>query len=310
MGQNTVFKELAALITENRNPDTYNVDIMSTEEILRLINREDKKVPLAVEKEIPYIIQAAEIIAEAFIKKGRLIYVGAGTSGRLGVLDAAECPPTFGSDPEMVQGIIAGGFEALVKAQEGQEDKKDQGAIDLRKKNITSRDVVCGIAASQRTPYVIGALEEARRIGAKTIFIICNPRKVVQVDVDVAICPVPGAEVVMGSTRMKAGSAQKMVLNMLTTTAMIKLGKVYENMMVDLQPNSQKLIERSKKIIMMATDENYKKASYFLKKSQGHVKAAILMALTGQDLDSAEECLERNEGFIKKALIQWRKNEK
>jgi N-acetylmuramic acid 6-phosphate etherase len=275
-----------------------------------LINREDKKVPLAVEKEIPYIIQAADIIAEAFIKKGRLIYVGAGTSGRLGVLDAAECPPTFGSDPEMVQGIIAGGLEALVKAQEGQEDKKDQGAIDLRKKNITSRDVVCGIAASQRTPYVIGALEEAKRTGAKTIFIICNPRKVVQVDVDVAICPVPGAEVVMGSTRMKAGSAQKMVLNMLTTTAMIKLGKVYENMMVDLQPNSQKLIERSKKIIMMATDENYKKASYFLKKSQGHVKSAILMALTGQDLESAEECLERNKGFIKKTLIQWRKNEK
>ena len=310
MTQTTVFKELAALVTEDRNPDTYNVDIMSTEEILRLINREDKKVPLAVEKEIPYIIQAADIIAEAFIKKGHLIYVGAGTSGRLGVLDAAECPPTFGSDPEMVQGIIAGGFEALVKAQEGQEDKKDQGAIDLRKKNITSRDVVCGIAASQRTPYVIGALEEARRTGAKTIFIICNPRKVVQVDVDVAICPVPGAEVVMGSTRMKAGSAQKMVLNMLTTTAMIKLGKVYENMMVDLQPNSQKLIERSKKIIMMATDENYKKASYFLKKSQGHVKSAILMVLTGQDLESAEECLERNDGFIKKALIQWRRNEK
>lgn len=310
MTQSTVFKELATLVTEERNPDTYNVDIMSTEEILRLINREDKKVPLAVEKEIPYIIQAADIIAEAFIKKGRLIYVGAGTSGRLGVLDAAECPPTFGSDPEMVQGIIAGGLEALVKAQEGQEDKKDQGAIDLRKKNITSRDVVCGIAASQRTPYVIGALEEAKRTGAKTIFIICNPRKVVQVDVDVAICPVPGAEVVMGSTRMKAGSAQKMVLNMLTTTAMIKLGKVYENMMVDLQPNSQKLIERSKKIIMMATDENYKKASYFLKKSQGHVKSAILMALTGQDLESAEECLERNKGFIKKTLIQWRKNEK
>ena len=310
MIQSTVFKELATLVTEDRNPDTYNVDIMSTEEILRLINREDKKVPLAVEKEIPYIIQAADIIAEAFIKKGRLIYVGAGTSGRLGVLDAAECPPTFGSDPEMVQGIIAGGLEALVKAQEGQEDKKDQGAIDLRKKNITSRDVVCGIAASQRTPYVIGALEEAKRTGAKTIFIICNPRKVVQVDVDVAICPVPGAEVVMGSTRMKAGSAQKMVLNMLTTTAMIKLGKVYENMMVDLQPNSQKLIERSKKIIMMATDENYKKASYFLKKSQGHVKSAILMALTGQDLESAEECLERNKGFIKKTLIQWRKNEK
>ncbi len=304
MAQNIVFKELAGLITENRNPDTYEVDMMTTEEILRLINWEDKKVAIAVEKEIPYIVQAADLIAETFRKGGRLIYVGAGTSGRLGVLDAAECPPTFGSDPEMIQGIIAGGYEALVYAQEGREDKKEQGEIDLRKKNITSRDVVCGIAASQRTPYVIGALEAARETGAKTIFVICNPRKVVQVDVDVTICPVPGPEVVMGSTRMKAGSAQKMVLNMLTTTAMIKRGKVYENMMVDLQPNSQKLIERSKKIIMLATDKNYDEASFFLKKSKGHIKAAVLMALTGLDLESAEECLDKNEGFIKKALQQ------
>jgi N-acetylmuramic acid 6-phosphate etherase len=308
--QNIVFKELSSLVTENRNPDSYDVDVMNTEEILRLINWEDKKVAIAVEKEIPYIVQAVNIIIETFRKGGRLIYIGAGTSGRLGVLDAVECPPTFGSDPEMIQGIIAGGYEALVQAQEGQEDKKEQGEIDIRKKNITTRDVVCGIAASQRTPYVIGALEEARKAGAKTIFVICNPRKMNQVNVDVTICPVPGPEVVMGSTRMKAGSAQKMVLNMLTTAAMIKRGKVYENMMVDLQPNSQKLIERSKKIIMLATDTNYENASYLLKKSQGHIKTAILMALTGLNLEAAEKCLDRNEGFIKKAIQQCSDNVK
>jgi N-acetylmuramic acid 6-phosphate etherase len=308
--QNIVFKELSSLVTENRNPDSYDVDVMNTEEILRLINWEDKKVAIAVEKEIPYIVQAVNIIIETFRKGGRLIYIGAGTSGRLGVLDAVECPPTFGSDPEMIQGIIAGGYEALVQAQEGQEDKKEQGEIDIRKKKITTRDVVCGIAASQRTPYVIGALEEARKAGAKTIFVICNPRKMNQVNVDVTICPVPGPEVVMGSTRMKAGSAQKMVLNMLTTAAMIKRGKVYENMMVDLQPNSQKLIERSKKIIMLATDTNYENASYFLKKSQGHIKTAILMALTGLNLEAAEKCLDRNEGFIKKAIQQCSDNVK
>jgi N-acetylmuramic acid 6-phosphate etherase len=208
-------------------------------------------------------------VAEAFKIGGRIIYVGAGTSGRLGVLDASECPPTFGSDPEMVQGIVAGGFEALVRAQEGSEDKKEQGISDLLEKRISSKDVVCGIAASQRTPYVIGALEEAKKLGAKTIFVICNPREVMQMDVDVAICPVSGPEVIMGSTRMKAGSAQKMVLNILTTTAMIKQGKIYENMMIDLQQNSQKLIERSKKIIMLATDKNYEEASHFLAESNG-----------------------------------------
>lgn len=306
MTQNNVFQELAGLVTESRNQNSYDVDIMSTEEIVRLINREDHLVAEAVEKEIPYIVKAVDIIAEAFKNGGRLIYVGAGTSGRLGVLDASECPPTFGSDPEMVQGVIAGGFEALFRAQEGSEDLKDQGISDLLEKNISPKDIVCGIAASQRTPYVIGALEEAKKRGAKTLFVICNPREVVQVEVDVAICPVPGPEVVMGSTRMKAGSAQKMVLNILTTSAMIKQGKVYENMMIDLQQNSQKLIERSKKIIMLATDKNYEEASHYLNESKGHVKSAILMAITGMNLQDAKSFLDRNDGFIKKALFAWR----
>jgi N-acetylmuramic acid 6-phosphate etherase len=308
--ENIVFQELAGLVTESRNPNSYDVDIMSTEEIVRLINQEDHLVAKAVEKEIPYIVQAVDIIAEAFRKGGRLIYIGAGTSGRLGVLDASECPPTFGSDPRMVQGLIAGGIEALYRAQEGSEDLKEQGISDLLEKNITSKDVVCGIAASQRTPYVVGALEEAKRLGSKTLFLICNPRDVVKVDVDVAICPVPGPEVIMGSTRMKAGTAQKMVLNILTTSAMIKQGKVFENMMIDLQQNSQKLIERSKKIIMLATEKNYQEATYYLEESKGHVKSAILMALTGMDLENAKTFLEGNDGFIKKALFQWRDEHK
>jgi N-acetylmuramic acid 6-phosphate etherase len=304
-----VFEELSALITERRNPKTFGIDIMNTREIIQLINSEDKKVAEAVERELPYLEQAVDIIAKAFKKGGRLIYIGAGTSGRLGVLDASECPPTFGSEPDMVQGIIAGGFEALMRAQEGSEDKVEQGAIDLREKNITSNDVVCGIAASQRTPYVKGALEEARKHGSKTLFVICNPRESISVEVDVAICPVPGPEVVMGSTRMKAGSAQKMVLNILTTASMIKLGKVYENMMIDLQQNSQKLIERSKKIIMIATDVDYTKASLLLEQSKGHVKSAILMALTGLGLETVQSLLDKNEGFIKKSLFEWRDNQ-
>ena len=310
MAENNVFRELAGLVTESRNPNTYDIDIMSTEEIVRLMNEEDHNVADAIAKEIPYIVEAVDIVADAFKKGGRLIYVGAGTSGRLGVLDASECPPTFGSDPEMVQGLIAGGFDALVRAQEGSEDKKEQGVSDLLDKQITSKDVVCGIAASQRTPYVIGALEEAKKHGAKTLFVICNPREVVQVDVDVAICPVPGPEVIMGSTRMKAGSTQKMVINILTSTAMIKQGKVYENMMIDLQQNSEKLIERSKKIIMLATEKSYEEASNFLTESNGHVKSAIIMAITGMNLEQAKSLLDNNDGFIKKAIIDHQNEDK
>jgi len=310
MSENTVFNELSNLITESRNPDTYDIDIMSTEEIVRLINKEDKKIARAVEQEIPYIVQAVNLITNAFKKGGRLIYVGAGTSGRLGVLDAAECPPTFGTDPDMVQGIIAGGYDALVRAQESSEDLYEQGEMDLRARRITNKDVVCGIAASQRTPYVKGALNEARNSKAKTVVVICNPREKLSYQVDVAICPVPGPEVIMGSTRMKAASAQKMILNILTSAAMIKLGKVYENMMIDLKLNSQKLIERSKKIIMIATDVDYKKAEYYLHESQGHVKSAILMALTGLNLKSVKELLQKHEGFIKKAFFAWQEIQK
>jgi N-acetylmuramic acid 6-phosphate etherase len=218
-----------------------------------------------------------------------------------------ECPPTFGSDPEMIQGIIAGGYDSLVQAREGSEDDYEQGAADIRDKKITGKDVVCGLAASQRTPYVIGALAEAKKLGAKTIFVICNPRGEIKVDSDVLICPVPGPEVIMGSTRMKAGSAQKMVLNILTTTAMIKSGKVYENMMIDLQQNSKKLVERSKKIIMMAAGVTYEQAQDYLDQSRGRVKSAILMAITKLDCKTVEKMLDKNGGFIKKALIEWQK---
>ncbi len=300
--ESTVFAELKNLITEQRNPDTMDIDSKSVEEILRIINNEDKKVPFAVEKEIPYIKQAVEIIVDAFKKGGRLIYIGAGTSGRLGVLDASECPPTFGTDPELIQGIIAGGYKALVRAQEGSEDKREQGGLDLMQLNFTAKDVACGIAASRRTPYVVGAIEKAREIGGKTIYITCTPRVEMNLDVDVAICPVVGPEVIMGSTRMKAGTAQKLVLNMLTTTAMIRLGKVYGNMMVDLQMNSRKLEERSKRTVMMVTGVDYETASQVLKQAKGHVKTALVMILKQVDWEEAQRRLRLADGFVRKAI--------
>jgi len=279
-----------------------DIDSKSIKEVLRIINSEDKNVPFAVEKEIPYIKQAVEIIVQAFKNGGRLIYVGAGTSGRLGVLDASECPPTFGTDPEMIQGIIAGGYAALVRAQEGVEDKKEQGAIDLMNINFTAKDVACGIAASRRTPYVVGAIETARAIGAKTIYITCTPREEMNLDVDVAICPVVGPEVIMGSTRMKAGTAQKLVLNMLTTTAMIRLGKVYGNMMVDLQMNSRKLEERSKRTVMTVTGVNYETAEEVLIEAKGHVKTALVMILKRVDREEAQRRLKLSDGFVRGAI--------
>lgn len=307
MKENELFKELATLVTEKRNPKSMDIDIMETEDIVRVINDEDKTVAHVVENEIPYISKAVDIITDAFKHGGRLIYAGAGTSGRLGVLDAAECPPTFGVDPEMVQGVIAGGYGALIKAVEGAEDFEENGHQAIKEMNVTEKDVVCGIAASRRTPFVVGALKEAKKRKAKTLMIVCNPREDVKLNVDVAICPVVGPEVVMGSTRMKSATAQKMVLNMLTTTSMIKLGKVYENMMVDLQQNNLKLVERSKKIIMMATNVNYEQSSNYLNAAKGHVKSAILMALTGVDLEQAKKMLSQHDGFIKKALMSWKK---
>ncbi len=306
MAEKDLFKELSALVTESRNPNSYEVDVMETIDAVRLFNEEDKKVALAVEKELPYIAEAIEIITEAFKNGGRLCYFGAGTSGRLGVLDAAECPPTFGVAEGMVVGRIAGGYEALHTAVEGYEDYEENGAKDVAELKITEKDVVCGIAASRRTPYVIGAIEEGKKRGAKTITVVCNPREHLQFDVDVAICPVPGPEVIMGSTRLKAATAQKMVLNMLTSVSMIKLGKVYENMMIDLQQNNLKLVERSKKIIMMAADVDYEEAARCLEQAGGHVKTAIFIALTKTDKDVAHKYLEANNGFLKKALNDWR----
>jgi len=297
-----LFEELKNLITESRNPKTIDIDSKSIEETLHLINIEDKNVPLAVEKEIPYIKKAVEILVEAFKNGGRLIYVGAGTSGRLGVLDASECPPTFGTDPEMIQGIIAGGYVALRRAQEGAEDKKEQGGTDLMNLKFTAKDVACGIAASRRTPYVVGAIEKAREIGAKTIFITCTPREEMNITVDIAICPVVGPEVIMGSTRMKAGTAQKLVLNMLTTTAMIRSGKVYGNMMVDLQMNSKKLEERSKRTVMMVTGVDYNTAVKVLDEAKGHVKTALVMILKGVDRKEALRRLQLSDGFVRGAI--------
>lgn len=299
---NEVYNELVGLITEARNPVSMKIDEESIENILRIINSEDKNIPAVIENEIPYIKKAVELVVDAFKKGGRLIYIGAGTSGRLGVLDASECPPTYGTPPEMVQGIIAGGYEALVKSQEGSEDRRDDAKVDLKEKKVSEKDVVCGITASKRTPYVIAGIEYAKSIGAKTIFVTCNKREEVKLTVDVAVCPVVGPEVIMGSTRMKAGTAQKLVLNMITTTAMIQIGKVYENMMVDLQMNSRKLEERSKRTIIIVTGVCYQEAEKILYEAGGHVKTAIIMLLTETGRAEAKKLLIQSDGFVKKAI--------
>ncbi len=292
---------LAKLLTEQRNPASMNLDSMSTEEILRLLNAQDKLVPLAVEKEIPYIMQAVELIVSSFRRGGRLLYFGAGTSGRLGVVDASECPPTFGTPPEQVVGVIAGGHAAMFKSQEGAEDNEAQARKDVDAHNVNSTDTVCGLAASRRTPYVVAAVARARELGAKTIYVTTNPRSDFNLEVDVAICPEVGPEVLMGSTRMKSGTAQKLVINMLTTTAMVKLGKVYENMMVDLQLTNRKLVERSRRIVMMATGVEYEAAAEYLKRAGGHVKSAIVMIKTGVDFAEAQARIAAADGFVRRA---------
>ena len=299
----TLFDEISELSSEKRNPKSMNIDTASTSDILRIINEEDKIVPLAVEKEIPYITQAVEIIVDALQQGGRLLYFGAGTSGRLGVIDAAECPPTFGTSPEMIEGIIAGGKDAMFVAQEGVEDHESNGVEDVIKAKVSPKDVVCGIAASRRTPYVIGAVKKAKELGAKTLFVTSNPRENFNIkEVDVAICPYVGPEVIMGSTRMKSGTAQKLVLNMLTTASMIRLGKVYENMMIDLQMTNKKLVERSKKIVMIITGVSYEDASKFLTLAGGHVKTALVMIKANVTADEAKRMLKESGGFVRKAI--------
>lgn len=297
-----VFAELRNLVTEGRNPRSRNIDTAPVSEILQIINDEDITVPGAVRLEIPYIAKAVSIVVDTLKAGGRLIYVGAGTSGRLGILDASECPPTFGTPPSMIQGIIAGGRDAVFRSQEGAEDSAEGGARAIRCAEITARDAVCGIAASRRTPFVRGAVREARMLGCQTIFVTCNPRASLDLDVDVAICAVVGPEVIMGSTRMKSGTAQKLVLNMITTAAMIRLGKVYENMMVDLQMGAQKLIERSKRTVMSVTGLDYEAASRLLIDADGHVKTALVMHLADISFPEARRRLEAAQGFVRRAV--------
>lgn len=299
-----LYNKLEKLLTEQRNPDSVELDTLATDGVLRLINSQDKLVPLAVERELPSISKAVEIIVDALKNGGRLLYFGAGTSGRLGVVDASECPPTFGTDPGLIRGTIAGGQAAMFHSEEGAEDDTEQARRDVESNSVNSRDVVCGIAASRQTPYVVAVVARARELGAKTIYITTNPRSEFDLDVDVAICPEVGPEVLMGSTRMKSGTAQKLVLNMLTTTAMIKLGKVFENMMVDLQLTNRKLAERAKRIIMMATNATYEEASDVLQRAGGHVKTGIVMSAAGISADEARRRLERAGGFVRRALAQ------
>ena len=299
----SLFDEIGKLTTEQRNPNSMDIDARSTKEILEIINNEDKKIAFAVEKEIPYIEQAVVVIVKALKSGGRLLYFGAGTSGRLGVVDASECPPTFGTPFGLIDGFIAGGKEAMFRAQEGAEDYEENGAKDVIAAKVSSKDVVCGIAASRRTPYVVGAVKKAKQIGAFTLFVTTNPRENFDIkEVDIAICPYVGPEVVMGSTRMKSGTAQKLVLNMLTTTAMIRMGKVYENMMIDLQMTNKKLVERSKKIVMTITGISYEKAAEYLEKADGHVKTALVMILANVNVEEAKVRIEKADGFVRKAI--------
>ena len=293
---------LDKLTTETRNGQTMNLDELSTSEVITLMNQEDQKVALAVEEAVPMITKVVEAIIEAFTKGGRLIYMGAGTSGRLGVLDAAECVPTFSVDPSMVQGLIAGGMKAMTVAVEGAEDSKTLGAEDLAAIQLSDKDVVVGIAASGRTPYVIGGLDYATRVGAKTATISCNKQAEISQFAQMPIEVDAGPEVLTGSTRLKAGTAQKLILNMLSTGAMIGSGKVYQNLMVDVKPSNKKLEERSKRIIMQATECTYEKASEIFEAADQQVKLAIVMILTDSDKTTAVQKLTAAKGFIRETL--------
>lgn len=294
--------DLSNLTTESRNKNTLDIDKVSTIEMVRKINNEDKKVAEAVEKELPQIAEAIDGIVDRIHKGGRLIYMGAGTSGRLGILDASECPPTYGVSEELVQGLIAGGHEAIFRAKEGAEDSKELAVNDLKDKDLNSNDIVVGLAASGRTPYVIGGLEYANQIGALTISITCNKDSDVSKTSKIAISPVVGAEVITGSTRLKAGTAQKLVLNMLSTGTMIKLGKVYGNLMVDVRATNEKLVERAKRIVCEATNVSTEEATKYLEETKFDVKLAIFMILSGLNKEKAEEKLVKNKGYIAKAL--------
>ncbi|CAH1538040.1 N-acetylmuramic acid 6-phosphate etherase [Vibrio owensii] len=294
--------DLSRLVTESRNPASAEIDTLSTIEMLQVINQEDQKVALAVQGVLPQIAQTVDAITAAFANGGRLIYMGAGTSGRLGILDASECPPTYGTHPDMVIGLIAGGHQAILKAVENAEDNAQMGQDDLKALNLTQHDVVVGIAASGRTPYVLGGLEYAKSVGATTASIACNPECAMAEAADIAILPVVGAEVVTGSSRMKAGTAQKLVLNMLTSGAMIRSGKVFGNLMVDVEATNAKLIQRQTNIVIEATGATKEQAEKALEACERHCKTAILMILADLDAEQAKSRLTEHNGFIRAAL--------
>ena len=296
--------ELQKIATEQRNPHTMNIDALSTLEMVKLINREDHKVAESVSLVADKIAQAVDLIADRLSKGGHLIYCGAGTSGRLGILDAVECPPTYSTEPEMVQGLIAGGYPAIFKAVEGAEDSKELGVQDMKGIGFNSGDVLVGIAASGRTPYVLGCMEYAKEIGASTISVTCCPGSALDSFADIGIAPAPGPEVVTGSTRMKSGTAQKMVLNMLSTGAMIKLGKVYGNLMVDVKPSNEKLVRRCVTIVCAAAECDEATAVAALEACEYRPKTAIVMVLCGVTADNARAMLENANGRVADVLKQ------
>ena len=290
------------MITETRNPRSMNLDQLAVLDVLRLMNEEDALVPLAVRDALPAIAQAVAFVVAGWSQGGRLIYVGAGTSGRLAVLDAAECPPTFNTDPVQVQALIAGGAAALVSAIEGAEDDCAQGGKDLEALGLTPYDVVVGIAASGRTPYVLGAVEAARKRGLKTAGLSCNAPAPLLEAVDAPIAVIVGPEVLTGSTRLKAGTAQKLVLNMITTTSMVQLGKVYENLMIDVQPTNEKLRKRARRIVIEATGVSGDEADSLLAAADYEVKTAVFMGLTALDAVTARQRLAETNGHLRRAL--------
>ena len=298
----TLLQTLSTLITEQRNPHSMEVDCLSALEIVTLMNTEDKQVPLAVERVLPQIAQAVEAVVKAFQCGARLVYLGAGTSGRLGVLDASECPPTFGVHNEMVKGIIAGGEPAIRYPVEGAEDNSNAAVTDLQTIDFNAKDVLVGIAASGRTPYVLSALGYAKQLGAITVSIASNPNSPMAQTADIAIDTLVGAEVLTGSSRLKSGTAQKLVLNMISTASMILLGKCYENLMVDVQASNEKLKARAVRIVMQATECDETIAEQTLTIAEQNAKLAIMILLSGLEKDEARALLEKEKGRLRKAL--------
>jgi len=302
--QSQLVDELNQISTEGQNQDTLDIDLLDAKDVLEKINIEDQKVAGVVKKIIPQIAEAVDEVVKAFANGGRLIYIGAGTSGRLGILDAVECPPTFSVSDKQVVGIIAGGNNAIYKAVEGAEDSESFAIDDLQKAELSEKDVLVGIAASGRTPYVISAMKYGKSIGATVVGVSCSYNEKFEQANDINLCAVVGAEALTGSTRMKSGTAQKLILNMLTTASMIRSGKSYKNLMIDVNASNEKLYARAVRIVMQATDCDYSCAKQALDQSENNAKLATLMILTGLSLEQSKDCLANNNGFLRKAVEQ------